>query len=288
MHFLLLGAALWLADALWQDYRFRVVSAPSEGALAMRIADWRRSHGRMPGAEERAAMYQAALDEEILFQEALRLGLHRRDPVVLRRLYQDVRFLGLDAPPAEAIRTALDMKLYTGDEVIRRRLLDRMRAIGRGPDPQPDEALLRQLYQDQLKRWHTPERLSFEQRFLRQPGSERAQAMLQELRQGQAGAGDPFLLGASFSALDREETARRFGEAFADGLWDLPDGVWSGPLHSPYGQHLIRINERIPPRPRPFAEVRERIAHDWREQQQAQRLRRWITTLRERYRVVAS
>ncbi len=265
-----------------------MVSAPSEGAIAQRIADWQRSHGRLPDPAQREALIQAALDEDILFREALRLGLHRRDPVVLRRLYQDVQFLGLEAAPADAIRTALDMQLYTGDEVIRRRLLERMRAIGHGPAPPLDEAALRQRYQDQLARWSIPPRLSFEHRFLRDADSARPQELLRRLRDGEEVSADPFLLGQRFTALDRSEVAERFGQSFAERLWAQTDGLWSGPLRSPYGQHLVRISDRLPQQPRPYAEVRERLAQEWREALQAERLRAWIAQLRRRYRVLPS
>ena len=121
------------------------------------------------------------LDERLLFREALRLGLHRADPVVLRRLRQDVVFLGIQAPAGEQIQTALDMQLYQGDEVIRRRLIERMRAIARGPSPVPDDATLRQRYAQQAERWQAPPRFSLSHVYLR--AGEQDQARAQRLRQ---------------------------------------------------------------------------------------------------------
>lgn len=257
--------------------------------------DWRQRHGRPPNTEERLALRQDEIDQRILFAEALRLGLHLRDPVVLRRLYQDAEFLQIQAPREDLIQTALDLRLYQGDEIIRRRLIQRMRAIGRGQVPDPGDAVLLARYQQDPQRWLAPARLSFTQLYFRraEAGAQRAQTRLEQLQlQGTGpdplpGGGDPFLHGHVFRQQSPTELSAVFGSAFSAALAQasLQTGRWQGPFASSYGWHLLWLDAVQDAAPRPFAQVRQTLLREWRDEQEQRRLQAWIEKLRQRYRV---
>lgn len=299
LHFFLLGLLLWIANAQWQDWQYRQIEAPSAEFIEQLVEDWSRRHGRLADAADRETIIRRELDERILFREALRLGLHRKDPVVLKRLRQDVEFLRIPAETNEAIQTALDLQLHLGDEVIRRRLLERMRSIGRGPDPQAGEAELLELYASDPEHWLSPERISFRQIFLDQANSASLPGILADLQQtGDFAAtarrhGDPFLHGEEFRQLSSRQLDKLFGRDFADEAMrrfrqeQTLDQLWVGPLHSRYGLHLLQALAHQPAQPLQFSQVKKQVAARWRRQHQAERLLHYLEHLRGRYRVIS-
>ena len=56
--------------------------------------------------------------------------------------------------------------------------------------------------------------------------------------------GDPFPSGYDFVNVSPAEVERTFGESFAHAVFRLESGVWSGPVESSYGQHLVRVVDK--------------------------------------------
>ena len=101
LHFAVLGAALvglhrWVAPPSLG--RQIVLSAPLIHGLRQ---DHLRRNGALPTASEEAALVQRYIDNEVLYREALALGLDRGDIIVRRRLVQKMEFLteGLEPLP---------------------------------------------------------------------------------------------------------------------------------------------------------------------------------------------
>ena len=66
--------------------------------------------------------------------------------------------------------------------------------------------------------------------------------------------------------MDRQsstEVARRFGREFAGELLDLDDEIWHGPIASPYGWHLVFIQERIPGELPALDQVWDQVEREW-------------------------
>jgi len=99
LHFLLLGGGIFALQTIFSQPgssapspdRVVEVSAAQVERLEQQA---RRASGRAPSPEEREHRIREWVDEEILFREALALGWSRSDPVVQRRLIQNMRFLG--------------------------------------------------------------------------------------------------------------------------------------------------------------------------------------------------
>lgn len=103
LHFLLMGAAIFLVHALLSGeapprHDLVVVSRGRVDSLA---AQFEATHGRPPDAAERNDLIRAWVREEILCREALALGLDREDTVIRDRLRQKMEFVagGADASP---------------------------------------------------------------------------------------------------------------------------------------------------------------------------------------------
>ena len=57
--------------------------------------------------------------------------------------------------------------------------------------------------------------------------------------------------------------AVQFGEAFRKELFALEAGRWAGPLESPFGVHLIRIDQIVDGQMPTLDEIRGDVKRDW-------------------------
>ena len=256
--FLLLGAGVFALDRGLDrgDAERRVVTVTGEQVAAVR-ARWAAQWGREPSGTELGRLLDEAVREEILYREALRLGLDRDDPIVRRRLAQKMTFL----------------------------LEDRAAA------PAPTEPEVEAHYTAHADRYREPRRTTFRHVFLstdRRADPERdAAELLGALRSGGEGAwrrlGDPFMLLAEYAERTDRELGELFGTSFAEALADLPAGEWRGPIRSAHGVHLVRVLGRREPRLPELAAVRDRVVEDLRDARRRERNEAAFRALRARY-----
>jgi hypothetical protein len=245
LQFGLLGTALFAADRLW----WRAAPEPVVISAA--------------SAEE--------ADDERLYRAALARGYERDDPVVFRRLVQNLRFTGAaeSRDDTELFDEALELRMHESDPVVRRRLIQRMRLDleAEAPDAEPGEAELREQYERHAASYRAPARVRCTQLYFRGDHERAARRLLEQLRTGGTAPeraielGDPFLHGAEQPLQTSEELAGRFGASFAEGVLAAPPGAWSGPIRSAYGVHLVFVHEREEPRALEFEEVRDSLRH---------------------------
>jgi parvulin-like peptidyl-prolyl isomerase len=69
-------------------------------------------------------------------------------------------------------------------------------------------------------------------------------------------------------------------------VFSLEPGTWSGPIASGYGLHLVRVSTLQTAQLRPFLEVRERVAEEWRREQEKSAKERYLAELRKKYGLV--
>jgi hypothetical protein len=218
VHFLVIGAGLFLAFDLAQDERSDapnriVVDAKQVELLAVQF---RRTWLRPPTEEELAGLIENHVRNEVYYREALAMGLDQNDPQVRRRMRLKLEFL-LEDLTAEA--------------------------------PPGDEALHAYL-QQHPDRFRIEPRLSFKQVYLnldrRRDLAADAEQILADLQAGSAAEtlGDPTMLPYELTAASQSEIARTFGETFAKEVIALEPGAWAGPLYSGLGAHLVRVTER--------------------------------------------
>jgi PPIC-type PPIASE domain len=290
LQFTLLGFALFAADRLWwSGGPPPPVVIPAERVAALR-GELTRTLGRAPTPEEIDRALGPEVDDELLFREALSRGYERDDPVVYRRLVQNLRFAG--APEEQdddaLFEQALAMGMHETDVVARRRMIQRLRLDleAAAPVDPPDQRELRAAYESDPERYRAPARTRLTQLYFRGEHEERARRVLARLmREGTAPddareAGEPFLHPAQQPPQSHRELADRFGASFADGVDAAPVGAWSGPIASAYGVHLVWVQEREPERALPLEEVRESLVHAVRAERRREALERALAALR--------
>ncbi|AXQ28301.1 peptidyl-prolyl cis-trans isomerase [Solimonas sp. K1W22B-7] len=286
VHFLLLGGLLFLAQG-WLPRAADTIRVSAADVERLR-QDWRRDTGHAPSDVQLQASYRRWLEDEALLREALRLGLDQRDAVARRRLLMNLRFAfpetALD--DASLLREAEALEMQQSDLVARRRLIQAMeqRLLG---ELQWSEQELRDYVAAHPERYAGAVRYRFRQVFLapeRMP--QEAQSLLAALRAGQADAtGDAFLLGERFNALAPDEITRQFGPALAQALVAAKPGEWSGPVASPYGNHLLLLERREAAATIDYASVRRQAAYALLAEREAQRLAQARARLLRQYRV---
>lgn len=297
LHFVVLGTMLFVAE--------RRLAPPAETApvevvipatrIEARERRFANDAGRLPTPDERVALVADAVDEEILYREAVARALDRDDRSIRGHLAEKMRFLdpavGGNAADNQALASrAIALGLDRSDAFVRRILVEKMRLLARreGEEGEPDDATLATVLAEHPDRWRLPARATLHHVFLRDPAPAPAAALLAQLRTGVADfarSGDPFHIGHVVPDATRPALVNLFGEAIATHALAAPLGEWAGPLPSPWGVHLVRIVERSDGALPAVGDVRSQLVLAWREEQRAARERAAIADLRRRWRV---
>jgi len=256
LHFFAIGALLF---ALYGSLG-RGQDAPEEivvdrARLESLAAGFARVWQRPPTPEERRALVETWVREEILYREGVALGMDRDDPVVRRRIAQKMDFLADGQAPAAPSEVELQAWLEAHSDDYR---------------VEPTYTL-RQLYFDPGRR-----------------GAGLAAdlaAARAALESGATAAGDTSLLPDALDAAPASEVARVFGTDFAAALDALPVGAWQGPVRSGYGQHLVALGARTPGRAQTLAEARPALERDWLRARTEAANAAFYAALRQRYTV---
>lgn len=269
LHFAAAGALIFAAWTLTEPLRGDAREYEAGGAdeivlstddLKVMVAYFGSQWRRLPTRDELDELIDRRVAEEVLMREALRLGLDRGDQVIRRRLSQKLEMT-----------------------------LDEIAAV-----ESPSEDALVAFYEANADRYSEPERVSFEQRFVSEERRGEstygyALSMLERLRAGAEATGDPFHLPSNLTEVSAERLIRAFGPAFAAELLELAagaEGEWMGPVESPWGQHLVRVTEHRPVRRIPFDESRDAVLSDWRDASAKAKVSERLGEMRARYRVV--
>jgi hypothetical protein len=244
VHFLVTGAGLFLLWHFIGDRRSaqpeRIVITP--GRIERLTQQWTKTHLRPPGAKELAALVEQEIDDEILYREAVAMGLDRDDAIIRRHLAAKMQFLTDDV---SAMASPTDDQLLT--------------FLSQHPDKFNVEPLttFAQVYVNRSQRG--------------KGAAAEAQRLLgllnSKARPDWQTLGDPLPLSSEFEEASRAETVGLFGQQFAKKLSGLPVGRWSGPVESGYGLHLVLVRRRTAGRAPPLREVRDAVLTEWQAAQ---------------------
>ena len=265
--FLLLGLVLF---ATYHGLRRGGDPAGQSGRIELTPDDLRQiglawvAQGRpAPSPEEMRSLVDARVREEILYREALALGLDKDDAIVRRRMAQKMEFLFEDVA---ALRKPTQGELHAWFEKHATRFV------------RPARATFRHLY-------FSPDRRG-------QRAREDAARALEKIASKPMDSPDAAALGDSFMFQDYygdrapDEVAKTFGTGFAEALFGLAPGAWAGPIESGYGWHLVWVDSITPARVPAFEEVEPEVETGWIEEQRAEIREEAFAAMQARYQVV--
>jgi peptidyl-prolyl cis-trans isomerase C len=267
LHFLVIGILLFVGYSFVSS---RSVKPQNPNRIVLAEDDLRQLDAgftaqwlRHPTAQEMGHLIDEKIREEVLYREALALGLDKDDTIVKRRLGQKMEFLAEDV-------SALS-------------------------EPKVNE--LRDWFEKNLQRYAAPSRIWFHHLYFsfdRKGGkaSEAAARAYKELA-GEpvdspvaGGAADPFMFQDYYADCSEDEVAKTFGSKFAKAIFQLPCGSWQAPVESGLGWHLVWVDSITPPRVPAFEEVESTVKTDWLAERTAECKREAFAIMRARYEVV--
>jgi hypothetical protein len=266
VQFFFIGAAIYLMYGLFaepspEELDNTIIVSAAE--IEWMQTAWQKRWNRPPTTQELDGLIQQYIRETVLYREALTMGLNKHDQVIRRRLAQKLEFLAKDL---------VALTLPTDDE-------------------------LQAYFNKHHQRYAEPVRFTFTQVFI--DPDKRGEATLDDaekvkatlIAKGEAiqdvGAlGDAFMLQNYYPEKDQAEIQKQFGRGFAESVAKLSPGQWHGPVLSGYGVHLVYVHN-ISESPAPvFADVRERVQQDWQTEKGNELNEQFYANLRERYTIV--
>ena len=212
IQFLLIGACIYGAYALFgvpeEDNTDSTVLVDANRIRGF-AAQWKARWNRPPTREELDGIINAYVREEILYRQAVSMGLDKDDTVTRRRMAQRLEFLTSDL-----VRLA-----------------------------EPAEGELEKYLQDNIAQFQSPDQITFIQVFFNP--DQRDETTLDDadevLAQLQAAgvpdpatleAGDVLMLQSYYQSVSALEVRKQLGSGFASAVMELEPGTWHGPVLS--------------------------------------------------------
>jgi peptidyl-prolyl cis-trans isomerase C len=265
LQFLALGAVIFAVAHITQQRHIEaqrriVVDEQVRGRIARTS---QAQNGFTPGAAELERLVDDYVDDQVMYREALRMGLDQDDEIIRRRLIQKVQFLQHDLATV----------------------------------PNPTDNDLSAYYHVHPELFTAAARVTFEQLYFSADhggwteAERRARRALDQVRQGSASSSapldDPFPLQIPPGDLTRGDALRVFGDtSIVQALFSASEEQWSAPVRSAYGWHLIRVDRRQTGTLTPFAQVRAQVESAYLDEQTLAAQQREMAILRSRYDVV--
>lgn len=267
VQFLLVGLALFgtwhvvrPADAAREEGRRIVIT---EDDLKQIKLGWAAQGQPPPTGPQLQALVDAKVREEVLYREALALGLDKDDTIVKRQLARKMEFVAEDVSKLE--------------------------------EPAPGE--LRAWYEKNRARFALPPRATFRHIYFspdKRGANARsdAEAALAPLAgrgidaAADPAAGDPFMFQSYYGDRSLDVIAKEFAPKFARALVGVPAHTWAGPIESGYGWHLVFVDAMTPQRIPDFEEIEAQVKSAWTEERREQTRARLYDAMRARYEVV--
>lgn len=264
VHFLALGAVVFVLFHFNANRDTpvdgKIVVNP--GKLEQLMTGFSRTWHRPPSQQEIDALIEDYIREEVLYREALAMGLDKDDTIVRRRMRQKLEFLTEDASIAA----------HPTDQDLQRWLDNHPDNFRVGP-----AIAFTQVYFNASRRGDGA--------FV---AASKALARMNGAGKDIAASdfGDTTMLPRELPLSSIGEIARVFGGDFAQQLVQLAAGQWAGPIQSGYGWHLVYVSERTEGGSRPLAEVREAVRREWIEARHKEIVEATYKKLREKYAIV--
>lgn len=260
LHFALIGALLFavygrMNPAGDAGQRIVVTQAVVDDLARQHQARWMR-----PASEQELAdLVEAHVRAEIQYREGVALGLDRDDPVIKRRVQQKLDVMA-EEQWSGAAPTDAELAAYLAQNAAR--------------FTRPGTVSFEQLLFDGTASMAEVERAVASARAALASGADPAKL------------GQPTLLPHRIDQMPTDLVARDFGASFAEQVAQLPEGVWTGPVASGLGAHLVRVSALTPAALPPLEEVRQRVARDWENERRDRSRSASYRQLRDRYEVV--
>ena len=202
-----------------------------EGLINEIVAKWELQRNRQPTLEELTGLVNEFVEQEVLYQEALEMNLDHNDEIVKRRLAQKMEFI----------------------------------SDGLAESLQPTDDMLKKYFEDNIDNYskdpiYTMSHVYFSQDKRNDAYRDAQNALKLESMEG---LGDLISLPKMYTDASAFIISRDYGTSFANNLDSLEIGKWTGPINSGLGVHLVFIKEKKVGGFYAFEEVKDKVIVDY-------------------------
>jgi peptidyl-prolyl cis-trans isomerase C len=243
VYFFILGLVVFSLHS-FLDRTDKVEEDPHTVDVTSADIEWLRSSyearmNRKPTQQELEVLIDNYIREEILYREALAMGLDEGDTTIKRRLVMKMTFIFEDLAETK----------------------------------EPTDEELKEYMKENQEKYLIPEMISYTQVYFnpekRENIVEEAETVLARLKSENITLeeavllGDPLMIDSSFRKKSPEEVSTTFGFGFTNQLFQLNGTGWQEPIESTYGLHLVYISDHTPSKIPEFENIREDVQSDF-------------------------
>jgi hypothetical protein len=237
-HFILIGIALFFLYGLVNkrtDFKNKILI--NDFDINNIISTWEMQWKRPPTEKELQSLINLKIKQEIFYQEALNMNLDHNDEIIKRRLAQKMQFLSNDIASLK----------------------------------EPTEEELKKYYKEHADKYLTPTSYSLYQiTFSSDKRKDNYKDALETLKQFPNAAfdemknwGDTLPFSYFFAAINANELGLQLGSKFPEALQQLEINKWVGPVPSGFGFHLVYITKKKEPELPDFDSIKKDIVRDY-------------------------
>jgi len=266
VQFFFIGMCIYGAYALYgtpdEGLEDNTIVVDTSRIAAFKTA-WEQRWNRPPTEQELNGLIDQFIREDILYREAIAMGLDKDDPITRRRMAQKLEFLS---------KNIASLK-------------------------EPEAGELERFFEENKEQYKIPDLITFSHVFI--DPDKRGDAtlgdaalLLSELQAAGppdtnvSGLGDRFMLQNYYPQKSELEIRKLFGTGFATSVMQLEIEQWHSPVLSGYGTHLVYVYAlEIAPLP-VFEDVQASVMENWQAQQQEEFNEAYFESLKSRYQII--
>ena len=260
LHFIVIGIALFVLYGLVND------KTSSKNTILINdfdvsniIAGWEMQWKRPPTEKELQHLINLKVKQEIFYQEALKMNLDHNDEIIKRRLAQKMKFLSNDIASLK----------------------------------EPTDEELQEYFKDHSDKYLTPYSYSLYQiTFSPDKRENNYNDAVETLKQYPIASyeemkdkGDKLPFSYFFEDVSANDLGLQLGSKFPEALLDMESNKWIGPVPSGFGYHLVYITKIQEPQLPEFKVLKMEINDDFEYDHQNEIDELIYTELKKKYKI---
>ncbi len=237
-HFIAIGIVLFLLYGLVNektDSKNTIII--NDFDVSSIISKWEMQWKRPPTEKELQNLINLNIKQEIFYQEALKMNLDHNDEIIKRRLAQKMKFLSND------IAALIE----------------------------PTDEDLKEYYKEHADKYLSPPSYSLYQiTFSPDKRNDNYKDAVETLKQFPNATfdemknwGDPLPFNYYFDDVNANELGLQLGSKFSEGMKEVAIKQWAGPVKSGFGYHLVYVVEKVAPALPDFELIKSKIIRDY-------------------------
>tara|TARA_B100000941_G_scaffold290036_1_gene270874 strand:+ start:2318 stop:3112 length:795 start_codon:yes stop_codon:yes gene_type:complete len=205
--FFIIGILIYVIDLAFNSFDEKEIYISDQEIISL-VGAWKSQVGRNPTDDEIVRIINNLVEEEILYREALNLGLDKDDKIIKRRLAQKISFLKQES------------------------IID---------TPSNNELL--DYFNNNKDKYFIEPTFTFTHYYFSNENDalKRSNDAIKEISKNLDVSSDPFFLGKNFVDVSLKSIKSDFGEDFATYFNNFKVNEWSDPVESAYGYHIILV-----------------------------------------------